>query len=273
MATSFNLGGLLGVGDGLGDLLTPEQQRAVQQRGLLSAAAALLQAGGQSPTRIGLGQALGSALLAGQTGAEQAQQSALTQMLTRQKVEEARRENAANRAFQLGLERLRPSAMAAPAAPTGEQQLAEFGIPVEPMPIATRQAPGARQLTNAQIDLLGTLPRKEAASELLKMINPPETDKTRQLRELGLEPTLANLQLLDQPEKIRLMQSLGLQPNVANLRLLERPEAAPEKIRTLQSLGLDPTIENLRILDQPGVEPEKIRTLEHSINQIRRQKE
>ena len=91
MATSFNLGGLLGVGDGLGDLLTPEQQRAVQQRGLLSAAAALLQAGGQSPTRIGLGQALGSALLAGQTGAEQAQQSALTQMLTRQKVEEARR--------------------------------------------------------------------------------------------------------------------------------------------------------------------------------------
>ena len=69
MATSFNLGGLLGINDGLGDLLTPEQQRAVQQRGLLSAAAALLQASGPSPTRVGLGQALGSALLAGQTGA------------------------------------------------------------------------------------------------------------------------------------------------------------------------------------------------------------
>jgi hypothetical protein len=261
MATAFNLGGLLGINDGLGDLLTPEQQRAVQQRGLLSAAAALLQASGPSATRTNLGQALGSALLAGQTGAEQAQQSALTQMLTRQKVEEARQENAANRAFQQSLERLRPSAMASPAAPTGEQQLAEFGIPVEPMPVATRQAPGARQLTNAQIDLLRTLPRKEAASELLKMIQPQETEKTRQLRELGLEPTLANLQLLDQPEKIRLMQSLGLQPNVANLRLLEKPEAAPEKIRTLQSLGLEPTIENLRLLDQPGVEPEKIRTL------------
>jgi hypothetical protein len=91
MATLFNLGGLLGINDGLGDLLTPEQQRAVQQRGLLSAAAALLQAGGRSTTPISLGQAIGSALTAGQTGAEQAQQSALTQMLTRQKVEEARR--------------------------------------------------------------------------------------------------------------------------------------------------------------------------------------
>ena len=99
MATSFNLGGLLGVGEGLGDLLTPEQQSAIQQRGLLSAAAALLQAGGPSTTRTGLGQALGSALLAGQTGAEQAQQSALTQILTRQKVEEARREQEAAESF------------------------------------------------------------------------------------------------------------------------------------------------------------------------------
>jgi len=91
MATSFNLGGLLGVGEGLGDLLTPEQQSAIQQRGLLSAAAALLQAGGPSTTRTSLGQALGAALTAGQTGAEQAQQSALTGMLTRQKLDEARR--------------------------------------------------------------------------------------------------------------------------------------------------------------------------------------
>jgi len=91
MATSFNLGGLLGVGEGLGDLLTPEQQSAIQQRGLLSAAAALLQAGGPSTTRTSLGQALGAAFTAGQTGAEKAQQSALTGMLTRQKLDEARR--------------------------------------------------------------------------------------------------------------------------------------------------------------------------------------
>ena len=90
MATSFNLGGLLGLGGNeLDDLLSPEQRASINQRGLLSAAAALLQAGGPSTRRVSLGQALGSALEAGQTGSERAQQSALTQMLTRQKLEEA----------------------------------------------------------------------------------------------------------------------------------------------------------------------------------------
>lgn len=94
MATAFDLGGLLGSafgGDELGDFLTPEQRAAIQQRGLLSAASALLQAGGPSRTPTSLGQALGAAFEAGQTGTERAQQSALTQMLTRQKLEEARR--------------------------------------------------------------------------------------------------------------------------------------------------------------------------------------
>jgi len=94
MATSFDLGGLLGSafgGNEFDDLLTPEQRASIQQRSLLSAAAALLQAGGPSRTPTSLGQALGSALQAGQAGAQQAQQSALTGMMTRQKLEEARR--------------------------------------------------------------------------------------------------------------------------------------------------------------------------------------
>jgi hypothetical protein len=102
MATSFDLGGLLGSafgGDEYGDLLTPAQQSAIQQRALLSAASALLQAGAPSTTRTSLGQALGAALTAGQTGAERAQQSALTGMLTRQKLEEARREQEAAESF------------------------------------------------------------------------------------------------------------------------------------------------------------------------------
>jgi hypothetical protein len=94
MATSFDLGGLLGSAfgaDEYGDLLTPEQQSSIRNRAMLSAAAALLQAGGPSTTRTTLGQALGSALTAGQAGAERAQQSALAGMMTRQKLEEARR--------------------------------------------------------------------------------------------------------------------------------------------------------------------------------------
>lgn len=92
------LGSLFG-GNELEDLMTPQQRAAINQRGLLAAAAALLQAGGPSTRRVSLGQALGSALEAGQAGSERAQQSALTQMLTRQKLEEARQEAESARDF------------------------------------------------------------------------------------------------------------------------------------------------------------------------------
>lgn len=96
MATSFDFGGLLGgaFGGGLSaldDLLTPEQRAAIQQQAGLSAAAALLQAAGPSTTRTSLGQALGSAFTAGQAGMQKGTESALTQMLTRQKLDEAKR--------------------------------------------------------------------------------------------------------------------------------------------------------------------------------------
>jgi hypothetical protein len=96
MATSFDFGGLLGgaFGGGLSaldDLLTPEQRAAIQQQAGLSAAAALLQAAGPSTTRTSLGQALGSAFTAGQAGMQKGTESALAQMLTRQKLDEAKR--------------------------------------------------------------------------------------------------------------------------------------------------------------------------------------
>jgi hypothetical protein len=278
MATAFDLGGLLGSafgGDELGDFLTPEQRAAIQQRGLLSAAAALLQAGGPSRTPTSLGQALGAAFEAGQTGTERAQQSALTQILTRQKLEEARQEAAATQGFRSALESMRGGG-AAPAM-TPAQALAAPGLPAgptvaraemigQPAP-AGMGAPGTRVLTDAQIDLLKTLPRKEAAAELLKLTQPtPRSDKARLLDELGLPVTVENLRLLEKPEaapeKIRTLQALGLQPSLENLRLLEKPEAAPEKIRMLQALGLQPTIENLRQLERPEASPSEIRILE-----------
>jgi len=69
MATT-DFGGLLfgGGGTGLEDYLTPEQQSGIQNQAMLQAAAALLQAGGPSPRRISLGQALGGAFQAGSAG-------------------------------------------------------------------------------------------------------------------------------------------------------------------------------------------------------------
>ena len=91
----FNLDGLLGnLFGGGGDselekLLTAKQREQLGLQSTLSAAAALLQAGGRSPQRIGLGQALGSALQAGQGAYERGTTNAFQQMLLGEKLKES----------------------------------------------------------------------------------------------------------------------------------------------------------------------------------------
>ena len=258
------LGSLFG-GNELEDLMTPQQRAAINQRGLLAAAAALLQAGGPSTRRVSLGQALGSALEAGQAGSERAQQSALTQMLTRQKLEEARQEAAATQGFRSALEGMRGGG-AAPAM-TPAQALAAPGLPSGPT-VARAQmigrpapagmgAPGARVLTDAQIDMLKNLPRREAAAELLKLTQPAApSDKAKLLGELGMPVTIENLRLLERPEaapeKIRTLQALGLEPTIANLRQLEKPDASPSEIRILEATNTPVTLQNVMNLRRSG---------------------
>lgn len=96
MATQFdysNIGSIFGGGGtptGLDALLSEDQRKLMGRNAALSAAAALLQAGGRSPQRIGLGQALGSALQAGQQGYQQARAGSLQDMLLTQKMQEAK---------------------------------------------------------------------------------------------------------------------------------------------------------------------------------------
>ena len=102
MATQFDFsnigsmfsGGMGGTPSGLDALLSEDQRKLMGRNAALSAAAALLQAGGRSPQRIGLGQALGSALQAGQQGYQQARAGSLQDMLLTQKLEEAKRAEA-----------------------------------------------------------------------------------------------------------------------------------------------------------------------------------
>ena len=61
---------------------------------MMSAAAALLKSSGRSTTPISLGQALGQGLEAGAAGYQQAQQGALAQLLTKQKLDEYKRQMA-----------------------------------------------------------------------------------------------------------------------------------------------------------------------------------
>ena len=68
MATEFDLASFFGGGGDseIEKLLSPKQREQLSMQATLAAAAQLLQAGGRSSQRIGLGQALGSALQAGQ---------------------------------------------------------------------------------------------------------------------------------------------------------------------------------------------------------------
>jgi hypothetical protein len=99
MATQFDfasLGNMFGgmpgaTPTGLDALLTEDQRKLLGRNAALSAAAALLQAGGRSATPINLGQALGSALQAGQQGYQQARSSSFQDLLLNEKLKEMQR--------------------------------------------------------------------------------------------------------------------------------------------------------------------------------------
>jgi hypothetical protein len=80
-----------GTPSGIEALLSEDQRKLLGRNAALSAAAALLQAGGRSTTPISMGQALGSALQAGQQGYQQARAGSLQDLLLGEKLKEAQR--------------------------------------------------------------------------------------------------------------------------------------------------------------------------------------
>lgn len=100
---------------GLDALLTDDQRKLMGRNAALSAAAALLQASGPSRQRIGLGQALGSALQAGQQGYQQARAGSLQDLMLGEKMKEAQ----AARQVQ---QQVAGALTAAPSVLTPEQQ-------------------------------------------------------------------------------------------------------------------------------------------------------
>ena len=179
----FNLDGLLGnLFGGGGDselekLLTAKQKEQLGLQSTMAAAAALLQASGRSPQRIGLGQALGSALQAGQGAYEKGMTGAFGNLVTAAKLKEMQREALANEAYakqftspaetpltsaQAAL--AAPVSVAGPAGPTiARAQLAEQ----MPVPTAT---PGIVSSLNPEMRrILSGMTRKEGQPELLKI--------------------------------------------------------------------------------------------------------
>jgi len=133
-ASLGNLFGGGGVPTGLDALLTEDQRKLLGRNAALSAAGALLQASGRSAVPISMGQALGSALQAGQQGYQQARAGSLQDLLVGQKLTEAQQETAFNKRIRDALYPTTPAAGAIPQE-TGAQM---------PLPPAAIDGPGVQ---------------------------------------------------------------------------------------------------------------------------------
>ncbi|CAB5222747.1 hypothetical protein UFOVP377_30 [uncultured Caudovirales phage] len=193
----FDLGGLLfgnAPSIGLEGYLDPEQLKRMQQQGVMQAAMALLKASGPSTQRVGLGQALGGAYEAGQAGYQQAQQQGLAAMMTKQKLDEAKRaqqmqENYAKMVAGLtggeapGVSAMTPeSALAAPVTaqlPAGPT-IARSEMIGQPTRNLGGPAVGGAQmprstLTPQMATLLSQMTPKEGIQKLYELSQPPKT--------------------------------------------------------------------------------------------------
>jgi hypothetical protein len=183
MANEFDfasLGNMFGGGglpSGLDALLSEDQRKLLGRNAALSAAGALLQASGRSAVPISMGQALGSALQAGQAGYEKARAGSFQDLLLGEKLKAMQEEVAGNQAYrsqftgpaetpltsaQAAL--MAPVSAAGPVGPTmARAQLAEQ------MPAPT-VAPGIVGSLNPEMRrILGGMTRKEGQPELLKI--------------------------------------------------------------------------------------------------------
>jgi len=180
----FDFGGLLGnafganSGSELEKLLTAQQRQNLGTQSALSAAAALLQAGGRGPQRISLGQALGSALQAGQQGYQQARAASLQDLLLGQKLAEAK--GAQELQTQLGSIFTKPTTALTPE----QQALAAPGMQAGPTVARAELAanipqPSAAEMKAAQYqqaaDLLASRGKSEEAKryqDMARELNP-----------------------------------------------------------------------------------------------------
>jgi len=275
--TPSGFGGLLfgGGGSALDEYLTEDQKRQMQSMAMLQSAAALLQAGGRSATPISLGQALGSALQAGSAGYQQAQQGALAQLLTKQKLDEAKRAQAAQESYQKFI-------MGQPSEGqtiTPEQAISVPGMAAGPtveraaligqtMPSVTPT--GGAALTQQQRALLASLPAEKGIPEALKLMQPQEVTGQPfrasdgkfyiQTKTGGVipAPVTPETKPTGQPQEAM----VGGQPALVQYYedgsykvvsgVSPKAEASPTEVRLLQAAKMPITMENIMAIRRSG---------------------
>lgn len=258
MAIDFmNLFAPRGTPSALDALLTEDQRRLMGRNANLSAAAALLAASGPSRQRLGLGQALGSALQAGQQGYQQARAGSLQDLLMGEKLAES----VAGRKRQADIEKIIGTGIrpATPGMPS--QMVEEDGRFIGDTPAVAPQPSGFDlQAIGPQLMAQGPEGRKAfgdllAAQKTLLGDTFTLAEGSKQYRRdpiTGVVTEVAAGAPKREPESdaIKTLRALGLQPTVANLRLLDKPEASPSEVRILQATGQPVTMENVMKLRQ-----------------------
>jgi hypothetical protein len=243
MATQFDFsnigsifgGGMGGTPTGLDALLNEDQRKLMNRNAALSAAAALLQASGRSATPIGLGQALGSALQAGQQGYQQARAGSVQDLMVGEKLKEAQDERQRNVDYFEMLKRARqPGAAMQPLTGVAVPPVERFVSETAAMARPAAAGPFAG-LNQQQLDLLQGLPREKGLQFALDALKPEASpDAIKTLRALGLPTTLENLRLLDKPEaspaEVRILQATGTPITLANIMQLRRSGAASQTV-------------------------------------------
>ena len=176
-ASLGNMFGGGGVPTGLDALLTEDQRKLLGRNAALSAAGALLQASGRSAVPISMGQALGSALQAGQQGYQQARAGSLQDLLLGAKLKEMQDEAAGNLAYRSqftgpAVAPITPeqAAILAPVSVAGRVGPTPQRLEMAQQMPAPTAAPGIVGSLNPEMRrILGSMTRKEGQPELLKI--------------------------------------------------------------------------------------------------------
>ena len=278
------LGDLFGGGtSALSEYLTPQQQESMQRQALLSTAAALLQAGGPSPVPISLGQALGAGLQAGTASYGKAQEGAIQQLLTRQKLDEAKRAQAAQERYQqliLGQQgQVQPQtitpdqAIAMPGMPVGPtvERAAMIGQEIQPSAMQPGAAPaGGAGLTPQMRQLLAALPAEKGIPEMLKFMQPQEVmgspfrgadGKYYLQTKTGAvipAPVAPEVKPTGQPQEAMVNGTPTLVQYYEDgsykvvTGVSPKAEASPTEVRLLQAANMPVTMENIMAIRRSG---------------------
>jgi hypothetical protein len=248
-----------GTPSGLDALLSADQRKLMGRNANLSAAAALLAASGPSRQRVGLGQALGSALQAGQQGYQQARAGSLQEMLLGEKL----REGQTARTRQADIERIIGTGVRPAVAGMPAQMVEEDGRFLGETPaVAPRPAGFDIQAIAPQLMAQGPEGRKAfgellAAQKTLMGDTFSLAEGTKQFQRDPITGAVTEIAAgapkpLPESDAIKTLRGLGLAPTIENLRLLDKPEASPSESRLLRDANVPVTLENIIRLRRSG---------------------